>query len=139
MRERLRAARACRYEQALSCAQLASDLMQLPDGDLTEIGERGVTLSGGQKQRVSIARAVYADADVVIMDDPLSAVDAHVGKALFEDCLVEALAAKTVILVTNALHFLHVADQVRPAPPPGQCSTTPAGFFYRRTANNSSF
>jgi ATP-binding cassette, subfamily C (CFTR/MRP), member 1 len=80
---------------------------------LTEIGERGVTLSGGQKQRVSIARAVYADADVVIMDDPLSAVDAHVGKALFEDCIVEALAEKTVILVTNALNFLHVADQVR--------------------------
>jgi ATP-binding cassette, subfamily C (CFTR/MRP), member 1 len=78
----------CRYQQALSCAQLAPDLKQLADGDLTEIGERGVTLSGGQKQRVSIARAVYADADVVIMDDPLSAVDAHVGKALLEECIV---------------------------------------------------
>lgn len=97
---------------------MASDLAQLPDGDLTEIGERGVTLSGGQKQRVSIARAVYADSDVVIMDDPLSAVDAHVQKALFEDCLIDALGDKTVLLVTNALHFLHVADQVHTHPLP---------------------
>jgi ABC-type multidrug transport system fused ATPase/permease subunit len=61
---------------------------------------------------VSIARAVYANSDVVILDDPLSALDAHVGKALFKDCIVEALRDKTVVLVTNALHFLHMADQV---------------------------
>lgn len=56
------------------------DLSQLPAGDETEIGEKGINLSGGQKQRVSIARAAYADADVYILDDPLSAVDAHVGR-----------------------------------------------------------
>ena len=108
--------RGCRYQAALTAAQLAADLEQLHDGDLTEIGERGVTLSGGQKQRVSIARAVYSDADVVILDDPLSAVDSHVGRALFQDCICGALRGKTVLLVTNALHFLHAADQV-PAPP----------------------
>lgn len=102
----------CRYKMALKSSQLLSDLKLLADYDLTEIGERGVTLSGGQKQRVSIARAVYADADVVILDDPLSAVDAHVGKALFEKCLRGALKDKTVILVTNALHFVHNADQL---------------------------
>ena len=104
-----------RYQAALTAAQLAADLEQLPDGDLTEIGERGVTLSGGQKQRVSIARAVYADADVIILDDPLSAVDSHVGRALFQDCICGALRGKTVLLVTNALHFLHAADQVCPS------------------------
>lgn len=72
---------------ALEVAQLGPDLELLPNGDLTEIGDRGITLSGGQKQRVSIARAVYADADVVLMDDPLSAVDSHVGRALFEKCI----------------------------------------------------
>lgn len=105
----------CRYQQALSCAQLATDLEQLADGDLTEIGERGVTLSGGQKQRVAIARAVYEDAAVVLLDDPLSAVDAHVGKAIFQECLMGALKDKTVLMATNALHFLHEADQVCPS------------------------
>lgn len=76
-----------------------------------------MTLSGGQKQRVSIARAVYSDADVIILDDPLSAVDSHVGRALFQDCICGALRGKTVLLVTNALHFLHAADQVRQTPP----------------------
>lgn len=103
-----------RYQAALTTAQLAADLEQLHDGDLTEIGERGVTLSGGQKQRVSIARAVYSDADVIILDDPLSAVDSHVGRSLFQECICGSLRGKTVLLVTNALHFLHAADQVWP-------------------------
>ena len=103
---------ACRYEAALTAAQLAPDLDQLDDADLTEIGERGITLSGGQKQRVALARAVYADADVYILDDPLSAVDAHVGQALFAQCIAGALRSKTVLLVTNALHVVHRADQV---------------------------
>jgi ATP-binding cassette subfamily C (CFTR/MRP) protein 1 len=84
----------------------------LPNGDATEIGDRGVTLSGGQKQRVSIARSVYADADVYLLDDPLSAVDSHVGRALFERAIRGVLATKTVILVTNALQYLPMADNV---------------------------
>lgn len=64
---------------------LRADLKLLRSGDLTEIGERGINLSGGQKQRVSLARAVYDRADVYLLDDPLSAVDAHVGKNLFEN------------------------------------------------------
>ena len=71
--------------------QLASDIAILPNGDQTLIGERGVTLSGGQKQRVSLARAVYADADVYLLDDSLSAVDAHVGAALVEHCFCGAV------------------------------------------------
>ena len=66
-----------------SCA-LKTDLDILPAGDLTEIGEKGINLSGGQKQRISLARSVYTDTDIYILDDPLSAVDAHVGKHLFE-------------------------------------------------------
>eukprot|EP00270_Netrium_digitus_P011883 TRINITY_DN3802_c0_g3_i1.p1 TRINITY_DN3802_c0_g3~~TRINITY_DN3802_c0_g3_i1.p1 ORF type:complete len:1021 (-),score=283.23 TRINITY_DN3802_c0_g3_i1:236-2935(-) len=79
---------------------------------MTEIGERGVNVSGGQKQRISIARAVYADADVVILDDPLSALDAHVAKQVFENCVCGSLSAKTRIMVTNQLHFLPAVDWV---------------------------
>ncbi len=84
----------------------------MPFGDQTEIGERGVTLSGGQKSRVSIARLVYADADINLLDDPLSAVDAHVGAALFDQCLRGSLRKKTRVLVTNALQYLPQADQI---------------------------
>lgn len=101
-----------RYREALRVSQLDADLKILPAGDLTEIGERGVNLSGGQKQRVSIARAVYSNADVYLMDDPLSAVDSHVGRALFEQCIRGALKEKTVVLVTNALYYLPYADQI---------------------------
>ncbi|CAM9993758.1 unnamed protein product, partial [Laminaria digitata] len=69
-----------RYQKVLQVCDMGQDLGQLPAGDLTEIGEKGINLSGGQKQRVSIARAAYADADIYIMDDPLSAVDAHVAR-----------------------------------------------------------
>lgn len=101
-----------KYMDALKVSQLIDDLGMWQKGDLTEIGERGITMSGGQKQRVSIARAVYADADVYLMDDPLSAVDAHVGKALFEGCLTGALAGRTIVLVSNAIHYLSHADKV---------------------------
>lgn len=77
-----------------------------------EIGERGVNLSGGQKQRVNMARAVYADRDVYLFDDPLSAVDAHVGKHLFEKCLMGFLHRKTRILVTHQLQFLPSVDRI---------------------------
>ncbi|KAL8152436.1 hypothetical protein V2J09_010196 [Rumex salicifolius] len=81
-------------------------------GDLTEIGERGVNISGGQKQRVSMARAVYSNSDVYIFDDPLSALDAHVGRQVFEKCIKEELRGKTRVLVTNQLHFLSQVDRI---------------------------
>jgi len=101
-----------KYEKAVRLAQLTADLEILPAGDATTIGERGVTLSGGQKQRVAIARALYAESDIYIFDDPLSAVDNHVGSALFKQVMTGELKSKTVILVTNALQYLPKADQV---------------------------
>lgn len=94
--------------------QLEHDIEMLPNGVDTEIGEKGINLSGGQKARVSLARAVYSDADVLLLDDPLSAVDAHVGKALLERCLLNdgPLAGKTRILVTHALHVLPQTDYI---------------------------
>ncbi len=85
-----------RYRAAVEAAQLLPDLAILPNGDRTEIGDRGVTLSGGQKQRVSIARAMYAAPDVYLLDDPLSAVDSHVGAALFDKALRGSMRGKTV-------------------------------------------
>ncbi|CAK5276339.1 unnamed protein product [Mycena citricolor] len=96
-----------KYWSVIEDACLLPDLKLLADGDLTEIGEKGINLSGGQKQRVNIARALYYGADVVIFDDPLSAVDANVGKLLFRTAIQGLVAqGKTVILVTHALHFL---------------------------------
>eukprot|EP00897_Mesotaenium_endlicherianum_P001271 jgi/Mesen1/1171/ME000124S00204 len=101
-----------RYQNAIRVSALERDLELLPGGDLTEIGERGVNVSGGQKQRISIARAVYADADVYIFDDPLSALDAHVAKQVFESCVTGSLKGKTRVVVTNQLHFLPAVDLV---------------------------
>eukprot|EP00249_Psilotum_nudum_P023194 c28783_g1_i1 orf=631-5508(+) len=101
-----------RYVKAIHVSALDRDLDLLPGGDLTEIGERGVNISGGQKQRVSIARAVYADADVYLFDDPLSALDAHVARQVFELCVHEELRNKTRVLVTNQLHFLSQVDKI---------------------------
>jgi ATP-binding cassette subfamily C (CFTR/MRP) protein 1 len=105
---------AAKYARCVKASQLQTDFEILPGGDGTIIGERGVTLSGGQKQRVAIARAVYAEADVYLMDDPLSAVDNHVGAALFDQVLSHdgALRNATRVLATNALHFLPKADRV---------------------------
>lgn len=77
---------------------------------MCEIGERGITLSGGQKARISLARAVYANADIYLLDDILSAVDSHVGKHIYKQCLQGALAQKTRIFVTNQLQFLSSAS-----------------------------
>lgn len=101
-----------RYDAVLEACELRADVAVLPGGDQTEIGERGINLSGGQKQRVSLARAVYSDADIYLLDDPLSAVDAHVGKALLKKCVLGVLASKTVVLATNALHALPQAEYV---------------------------
>ncbi|XP_042073998.1 ATP-binding cassette sub-family C member 2-like, partial [Haplochromis burtoni] len=75
------------FKKVIQACALAPDLELLPGGDLTEIGEKGINLSGGQKQRVSLARAVYSQADIYLLDDPLSAVDSHVGKHLFENVI----------------------------------------------------
>lgn len=101
-----------RMQRALYASALEDDLRLLTAGIDTEIGERGVTLSGGQKARVALARAVYANADIYLLDDPLSAVDAHVGQHIFSQCLKQALANKTILLVTNQLHVLPACDQV---------------------------
>jgi ABC-type multidrug transport system fused ATPase/permease subunit len=100
------------YQEAIEAAALGPDLQVLPAGDQTEIGEKGITLSGGQKARVALARAVVASkpGGLVLLDDPLAAVDAHVGAHMFEKCIVNALAGTTRLLVTNQLHFLRHAD-----------------------------
>ncbi|GAW05470.1 ABC protein [Lentinula edodes] len=102
-----------KYWRALERSCLIPDLQMLPDGDLTEIGEKGINLSGGQRQRVNIARALYYNADVILFDDPLSAVDAHVGRSLFHGAIHPLVKeGKTVILVTHALHFLSNCDYI---------------------------
>ena len=103
---------AVRYADVLAVCQLIADLEQLPAADRTEIGERGINLSGGQKQRIALARAVYADRDVILMDDPLSAVDPHVAQHLVAECIAVALAGRTRVLVTHQVQFLPYADYV---------------------------
>ncbi|KAI9024263.1 P-loop containing nucleoside triphosphate hydrolase protein [Hyaloraphidium curvatum] len=100
------------YKRALAVAALEKDLEILPHGDMTEIGERGITLSGGQRARVSLARTVYSDPDIVLLDDPLSAVDANVGRHIFEQCIAGALAGKTRILATHQIHVLPACDWI---------------------------
>jgi len=101
-----------RYNETIELCQLARDLEILEGGDLTQIGEKGINLSGGQKARLSIARAVYADKDIVLMDDPLSSLDAHVKRKIFEDICCEKLKHKTRILVTHAVDFLDRVDRI---------------------------
>uniref|UniRef100_A0A2N9IKB1 ABC-type xenobiotic transporter n=1 Tax=Fagus sylvatica TaxID=28930 RepID=A0A2N9IKB1_FAGSY len=101
-----------RYWKAIDVTALQHDLDLLPGHDLTEIGERGVNISGGQKQRVSMARAVYSNSDIYIFDDPLSALDAHVARQVFNSCIKEELRGKTRVLVTNQLHFLPLVDRI---------------------------
>ncbi|XP_030603605.1 canalicular multispecific organic anion transporter 1-like [Archocentrus centrarchus] len=103
-----------RFKEVIEACALAPDLELLPGGDLTEIGEKGINLSGGQKQRVSLARAAYSQADIYLLDDPLSAVDSHVGKHLFEKVIGPngILKSKTRILVTHGISFLPYVDEI---------------------------
>uniref|UniRef100_A0A671NGU8 Multidrug resistance-associated protein 1 n=1 Tax=Sinocyclocheilus anshuiensis TaxID=1608454 RepID=A0A671NGU8_9TELE len=102
------------YQKVVEACALLPDLEILPGGDLTEIGEKGVNLSGGQKQRVSVARAIYCNCAVYLLDDPLSAVDAHVGKHIFEKVIGPQglLQGRTRVLVTHGLSFLPQADLI---------------------------
>ncbi|XP_010969361.2 ATP-binding cassette sub-family C member 2 isoform X2 [Camelus bactrianus] len=103
-----------KYQQVLEACALLPDLEVLPGGDLAEIGEKGINLSGGQKQRISLARATYQNTDIYILDDPLSAVDAHVGKHIFNKVLGPSglLKGKTRLLVTHSIHFLPHVDEI---------------------------
>ncbi|MEN9810889.1 MAG: multidrug resistance-associated protein 4 isoform, partial [Pseudomonadota bacterium] len=100
------------YRNTIAACALEDDLSQLAQGDETEIGERGVNLSGGQKQRISLARAVFSNADIYLLDSPLSAVDSKVGKNIFKHCLRTLLAGKTRILVTHNAEHAAKADRV---------------------------
>ncbi|KZW01098.1 cadmium ion transporter [Exidia glandulosa HHB12029] len=104
-----------RYQMVIRACQLQADLEMLQYGDQTEIGEKGINLSGGQKARVCLARAAYARSDIVLLDDPLSAVDAHVGRALVSECLLARdgpMAGRTKLLATHALHVLPHVDAI---------------------------
>ncbi|KFY56160.1 hypothetical protein V496_06769 [Pseudogymnoascus sp. VKM F-4515 (FW-2607)] len=100
------------YDKVIDACALRPDLEMLPSGDGTEIGERGITVSGGQKQRINIARAIYFDADIVIMDDPLSAVDAHVGRHIFDNAICGLLKDKCRVLATHQLWVLNRCDRI---------------------------
>ncbi|KAJ2745009.1 hypothetical protein GGI20_002502 [Coemansia sp. BCRC 34301] len=101
-----------KYINVVEACALDVDLAALPAGDLTEIGERGVTLSGGQKQRVNIARAAYSESDIVLLDDCLSAVDTKVSRLIFKHCIKGVLSGKTRIFVTNNLDYLSAVDLI---------------------------
>ena len=101
-----------RFTAVLEVCALMKDLQMFPDGDLSVVGEKGAVLSGGQQARISLARAVYADADVYLLDDPLSSVDAKVGQHIFEKCICDFLSAKTVLLVTHQINHMKRANQI---------------------------
>ncbi|XP_062563883.1 ATP-binding cassette sub-family C member 4-like [Armigeres subalbatus] len=101
-----------RYLQVVRICALERDFQLFPHGDQTIVGERGISLSGGQKARVNLARAIYKKSDIYILDDPLSAVDSHVGKHIYEMCIREFLADKVCILVTHQLQYLNDVQHI---------------------------
>ncbi|KAJ1323690.1 ATP-binding cassette subfamily C (CFTR/MRP) member 1 [Microdochium nivale] len=101
-----------RYRQVVAACALQPDFAALPAGDATEIGERGTTLSGGQKARVGLARVLYSDAGVLLLDDPLSAVDAHVGEHIFTEAILGWARGRCCLLATHQLHILNRCDRI---------------------------
>lgn len=101
-----------RYCRVIKVCNLEQDLALFAEGDQTLVGERGMKLSGGQKARINLARAVYRNADVYLLDDPLSSVDSYVAKDIFENCILEFLKEKCVILVTHQIQFLGKVDKI---------------------------
>ncbi|XP_033647324.1 ATP-binding cassette sub-family C member 9-like [Asterias rubens] len=103
-----------RFKRVIDACALKPDIDILPAGDQTEIGEKGINLSGGQKQRVSVGRTMYSDRDIIILDDPLSALDVHVGRHLFEHGIMKLLVKRnrTVVLVTHQLQYLNRAELI---------------------------
>ncbi|KAK1124888.1 hypothetical protein K0M31_006238 [Melipona bicolor] len=101
-----------RYQKVVKACSLQRDFKQFPQGDQTIVGERGSSLSGGQKARINLARSLYRQADIYLLDDPLSAVDTHVSKHLFEECMRRYLAGKTRILATHQLQYVKNVDTI---------------------------
>ena len=101
-----------RYDLTLQVCDLIKDLQRFPDGDLTVVGERGTVLSGGQQARVELARAVYSNADIYLLDDPLSAVDSKVGHDIFEKCINGVLDNKTRLMITHNHRALRDAKHI---------------------------
>lgn len=101
-----------RFKTVIKVCGLERDLKLLPHGDATTVGEQGSSLSGGQKARVNLARAIYKQSDIYLLDDPLSAVDVHVGKHIFDKCIKAFLADKICVLVTHQLQYLKEMDRV---------------------------
>ena len=101
-----------RYNRAIEACTLLKDIQAFPNGHMTLIGERGIMLSGGQRARIGLARAVYSDANIYLLDDPLSAVDAQVGKHIFERCLKGALSEKLRLVVTHSMQYLENAESI---------------------------
>jgi ATP-binding cassette subfamily C (CFTR/MRP) protein 4 len=101
-----------KYQKVIKVCALEHDIFLFPYGDQTLVGERGVMLSGGQKARISLARAVYRDADIYLLDDPLSAVDANVAQQIFNKCILDHLRNKCVVLVTHQIQYLRNVDRI---------------------------
>ncbi|XP_031366798.1 multidrug resistance-associated protein 4-like isoform X2 [Apis dorsata] len=101
-----------KYNEVIKVCALIKDFQQFNYGDRTLVGDRGAALSGGQRARINLARAVYRNADIYLLDDPLSAVDTHVGKHLFNECIKHYLRNKTRILVTHQIQYLKDCDYI---------------------------
>ena len=101
-----------RYKDSIEFSALESDLKLLPDADDSMLGDKGINLSGGQKMRLSIARSLYADKDIVLMDDPISALDVGVGKFIMEECILKYLKGKTRVISTHAISYLRYFDYI---------------------------
>ncbi|CAG5134056.1 unnamed protein product, partial [Candidula unifasciata] len=101
-----------RYKQIVEACALSADFSTFPAGDATEVGERGANLSGGQKQRISLARAAYSKNELVLLDDPLSAVDVHVGHHIYQRCIKGVLKGRSVVFVTHNLQYLKDCDNI---------------------------
>ncbi|CAN4123940.1 unnamed protein product [Withania somnifera] len=101
-----------RYDDVVERCALKRDIEMWADGDLNLVGERGMNLSGGQKQRIQLARAIYSDSDIYLLDDPFSAVDAQTGAHMFKKCIIQLLHNKTVVYATHQLEFLDASDLI---------------------------
>lgn len=101
-----------RYRRVIDVCSLARDLSHLRKGDRTITGEEGVPLSSGQKSRIHLARAVYKDADIYLLDDPFTNLDERIGRYVYENCVCDFLKDKIVIMTTHSLEYLEKADQI---------------------------